>query len=783
MAFEVEVRHRCGVTHAIGNNQAQPHRDGVALRHGGTMSSVARQGSSGLRAAPTVADRLKRARRRRFVGRAAELELFLDGLSASEPPFSVLWIHGPGGVGKTALLGALGEAAADAGVGVVSLDLRAIEPSPPTFMAELERALGLPAEASVRESLAGRECAVLLLDTFETAVGLEDWLREQFVPALPARALVVVAGRNGPGVAWRRDPGWGDLLRVVSLRNLGPDDARAVLRGAGVAEEQHAWMLEFSHGHPLALSLLVDVLSQRQADADVGPLELGAPPDVVGQLVESFLAGVPSPRHRLALDCVAHVRLTTAGLLGTVFGDREGEELFSWLRELSFMEYGPYGLFPHDLVREVIDADLRWRDPAAYREMHAQVRRHLVKRSSGSDGREHERAVADLMFLHRANPAASALWDWKSLGEVYEDGLRDGDVEAIVTMVERHEGVDSAAIANHWLQRQPAGFRVFRGRGLELLGFAAHIALHEAREADFARDPGAAAVWAHAQRHAPPRPGDEVLVCRFLIDRDVYQAPSRSFNVETIRSAREWLGRARLSWYYIVTGDPKAMASPMDYIYFDRAAEADFEVGGRNYGVFAHDWRRFGSAEWLKRMTERELGDDAPEPDSARETTPELALSQPEFADAVRRALRDLHHPGALARNPLARTRVVRERGAELPAPEGLRELLREALDALRADPRGEKLVRALERTYMRPAPTQEAAAELLDLPFSTYRGHLTRGQQRLVDWLWQRELDGAGAVSRPHRSTAAEQKLGRSSSGISAAARPILRSDPLAGR
>ena len=55
-------------------------------------------------------------------------------------------------------------------------------------------------------------------------------------------------------------------------------------------------------------------------------------------------------------------------------------------------------------------------------------------------------------------------------------------------------------------------------------------------------------------------------------------------------------------------------------------------------------------------------------------------------------------------------------------------------------------LVRALERTYLRPAPTQEAAAELLGLPFSTYRGHLTRGVERVVDWLWRRELDDAVA-------------------------------------
>src|SRR3954451_4645566 len=171
--------------------------------------------------ASTVAERLKRARQRRFVGRAAELELFLGALAAPEPPFSVLWIYGPGGVGKTALLAALAEGAADAGVGAVSLDLRAIEPSPPAFMAELGRARGLHGEAA----LAGGEPVVLLLDTFEAAVGLEDWLREQFVPALPACALVVVAGRTQPGEAWGGGGGSGGLMRVLPLRKLRPDEA------------------------------------------------------------------------------------------------------------------------------------------------------------------------------------------------------------------------------------------------------------------------------------------------------------------------------------------------------------------------------------------------------------------------------------------------------------------------------------------------------------------------------------------------------------------------------
>ncbi len=141
----------------------------------------------------------------------------------------------------------------------------------------------------------------------------------------------------------------------------------------------------------------------------------------------------------------------------------------------------------------MIDADLRWRDPAAYRELHLAVRRHVVEQMAETEGRERGRAIADLIFLHRGNPAAAALWDWKSLGEVYADGLRGGDAEVIAAMVERFEGPESAAIANHWMERQPAPFFVFRGRRKSLLGFSALIALHEAGADDIAHDPAARA--------------------------------------------------------------------------------------------------------------------------------------------------------------------------------------------------------------------------------------------------------------------------------------------------
>src|SRR5215207_9533018 len=103
------------------------------------MPDIAAHPRSERSSPPTVADRLRGARRQRFVGRAAEIELFRGALSSAEPPFSVLWFHGPGGVGKTTLLGALAEAAEGEGFAPVRIDLRAIEPSPVAFRSELAR--------------------------------------------------------------------------------------------------------------------------------------------------------------------------------------------------------------------------------------------------------------------------------------------------------------------------------------------------------------------------------------------------------------------------------------------------------------------------------------------------------------------------------------------------------------------------------------------------------------------------------------------------------------------
>ncbi|HJY24670.1 MAG TPA: ATP-binding protein, partial [Actinomycetes bacterium] len=160
-----------------------------------------------------------------------------------------------------------------------------------------------------------------------------------------------------------------------------------------------------------------------------------------------------------------------------------------------------------------------------------------------------------------------------------------------------------------------------------------------------------------------------------------------------------------------------------------------------------HDFRQVPIYALLELVTERALTQDVT-PTEPTQRAPILVLSQPEFDDSVRQALRDLRRSDLLGRNPLLQTRVVRDRsGAEPPTAATLQALLSAAFETLAEHPRDDKLWRAVERTYVRPAATQERAAALLGLPFSTYRRHLTQGVSRIVAWLWDLEVYGSSAA------------------------------------
>ena len=260
---------------------------------------------------------------------------------------------------------------------------------------------------------------------------------------------------------------------------------------------------------------------------------------------------------------------------------------------------------------------------------------------------------------------------------------------------------------------------------------------------DVDADPGARAAWDFAHGSAPPRPGEALTLCRFVVDRDNYQGPSPTLNAVPILTLQKQLSTPNLSWDFVTLADPDRWDEYFAMGDLPRAEGADFSVGGRRYGLFAHDFRKVPVDAWIELWSERALAQDVDV--APRERAPAfLVLSHPDFEAAVRQGFKDLRRPGLLARNPLLRTRLVADRAAEGASGAAVLEaVLREAATTLAHHPRDDKLLRAVDRTYLRPAATQEAAAAALGLPFSTYRRHLTQGMTRIVSVLWDQEVYG----------------------------------------
>jgi hypothetical protein len=138
----------------------------------------------------------------------------------------------------------------------------------------------------------------------------------------------------------------------------------------------------------------------------------------------------------------------------------------------------------------------------------------------------------------------------------------------------------------------------------DLIGFVANLRLDGATPEDLAADPAAALAVAYAERHGPPRADEQVLFGRFWMDAERHQAVTRVFTLVAATTSQSWMA-PKLAWCFMTMADPDLVEPLLTEIHIWRAREADFEVGGRRYGVFAHDWRVEPADEWLRLKAER----------------------------------------------------------------------------------------------------------------------------------------------------------------------------------
>ncbi|WP_338145815.1 AAA family ATPase [Streptomyces scabichelini] len=685
-----------------------------------------------------LADRLAAARAGALVGREPEravLDRMLSG--AAQAPF-VAYLHGPGGIGKSSLVRYAAQQAELTGRRVVHVDGRFLDADPRRIEETAAPACAEPG-------------AVLLIDTFEQCQPLEAWLRETFLLRLADHAIVVVASRVAPDAEWSLDPGWAQLFTALAVQPLDAAQSHALLAARGVPAEQRGAFVAFAGGSPLALSLAASV-----------PAAPGAPweptGDVLRTLVERLVGDLPSAVHRRALEVVAQAYVTREPLLRAVLSDEETDKVFSWLRQLPYLEATPEGLHPHDAVRATLEADLRWRDPERYDDVRARISLaglHAVRSATADDALLR---VAEWMFLFRDQDGPDNLHNYRTHPHIEDTPLRSEDVPGVLRMAEEAEGPASAAAVAHWLRRQPEAFRVHRYAGSSApASFMAILRLDAPLPEDRAEDPVIAAVWDLVEAAAPLGPGEHLGNRRFAVQPGGHQRPSPLMELTNRRTIGEEMRTHKRAVTFTVFEDADRWGRYLAKAGMPEVAAVD--VGGLRQHVFGRDWRRQTVEQWVQHRARTAVTPVATWPTTAATRGPGDQLPPAAFEEGVLEALGTWQTPRELATSVLLHSHLVPS-GSPDPVAD-LRGAITTALDAIQIDPAGIKAHEVLSATYITALCTHKATARRLGVPYGTYRRHLTLAKERLIEQLLRQPTTTITPTPHPRECSATPACVG----------------------
>jgi DNA-binding winged helix-turn-helix (wHTH) protein len=560
---------------------------------------IAGNGSAAPNAA-NLGDRLRLEAAKRFVGRDAELALLRECVLSNPPSTPLFFVYGPGGIGKTALLERISSEAAAKGTALVRIDAAALPPTPDGIMDSLVRFLGLREPARTVEDVASGwfapGCSILVIDSFEYLEPIGGWVRDTLLPALPSQTIVVLAGRHAPDTQWTAHPIWGDAMRCIALASLSRAESKSLLDAYGVAQDAHDGVLDLCHGHPLALVLLAaDVRRHGQVPAVLDT-------NLVVALTRRCVAQAPTPLHRAALEACARTRTTTEALLSDVVDAASASALFEWLSEQNYISIGPQGLWPHDLVRDAIDEELRWRNPRTSRTLQHAINRHWIRRLR-DDQQDVWQAVFELQFLERRSPLMRRYFDFSAFGSVSVGAASDFDASGIARLRDAALPSGERALFDHWRGHSAARTLVARRRDGTLCGVTLILRLDHLDDHSVAADPIVAAVLdALGDTLHDPKAESASFISRFTVPEGERRGANPAMNALQMAHFMHWATEPGLRFWVVVAIHPDHFAPLLEGTRFHRLPGCDRIIDGLPLGCFIHDWQTEPWVEWRDRI-------------------------------------------------------------------------------------------------------------------------------------------------------------------------------------
>lgn len=687
-----------------------------------------------------IADILIRAQKQYFTGREKEIDQFTELLKTKELSTNVLFLYGPAGQGKTTILKEFTLLCKSKDIPFAHLDGRDIISSTAGFYESLFQALQV---SSVQKALNFFEKCdkkfVLFIDTYEKLNALDDWIRQEFLPQLPDNVLTVFSSRNQPSVKWLSDPGWQNLTKTIPIKNFSNTESKNYLQKRNVPDNQFEKILDFTHGHPLALCLVADLFSQN-------PGKIFSPddsPNIVQTLLDNFLLKSPSPAHKTALEICALTYITTESLLASVMEMENASELFEWLKNLSFIESTKLGLYPHDLARESLVTDLKWRNPDWFVHLYNKAWNYYLNKLETASGEEQRRFLFKLTYLQRNHPAVRPFYNWEETHDYWVDLMKPEDVKVLTKMVTEFYGEESVKAFKFWINHPAAQVWVWRSPDNPHNGFVMRININEISAGEKVKDEVIHKIMDCANSEFHLRKGEVCTVFRFWMASETHQNISKIQSSIFLFITQYYLTTHDLAIHLISVAKPEFWKSLLNYYGMEHVPALDYLVNKIPRGFYMHDWRKSPPKLWLvslgKGITQRSMIADI------NSKSKILMLSETEFTEAVYQALKDYYNEKKLQTNPLIHCRLVlknQENGMSTDQRIAhLKEELDAALKKLAESPRYDNYHRLLYRTFINPVGSQEQIAEFLTLPFSTYRRHLKKSVNLVSEILWKQEI------------------------------------------
>ena len=640
----------------------------------------------------------------RLIGRARELERARDALE-DKGAVGLLFIHGPGGIGKTALVSALAAEEAERRL-ALHVDARDLAPSPEAF----------------GEALAGvgeEERPLILIDSFELIESSAAYLRDAVVPTLPVGATLIVVGRNPPRREWFEGP-WGAQVREVRLGPLADQDAYELVTSYGVGGDAADRIVAWGHGHPLALDLGSRLALDR---VDWSPGEGMAPEELVRALVRRLGEGDVGAGHLPTLGVAAIARSTTPALLEAVLPEHDARVEWEWLAGRSFVESVGEGVALHALLRDAVRADLNRRDPLLESSLKRRIADHVyeIAESTGELGR-----VVDLSHLID-DPGLRWGFLWEASARYYLDSPRPGDAVEIDRILSEPgvepiwSGTAMWVINREFLERMPELGAVVKDPSGKVAGFT-FVPTTAVDDPTLERAPVIGPILAHA-RTLEPR--GEALIMTDMCD--LTGDPANGMVGMLANAALLRASRSNPRYAYMTIDEEIELGQAFAKIAGAvRVPELDAQPGRERLLCWLIDFGPGGFLANQRELVYRELNLDPPPRPAERVASV--------YAERVRDALRNLDNPTALAESPLARGEDVSERA------ESVRSLIAEATAQAFGDQPDERLLReVIVRGYLDRAPSHEVVASELYLSRSAYFRRLRQAVDRVGQYVSRR--------------------------------------------